>query len=210
KPGVTLEQATADFSAIARRLQHEYKATNDGIDARVQGYVDAELGPQPRQLLFTMLGAVFFVLLIACANVANLLLDRAAHRTKEVGIRTALGASRAAVVRQFLTEALILSLAATALGIVVAHYGIVAFNSAITVTNVPFFIDIRLHPAVLGFTIVVAFATTLISGAIPAYQSSRADLNEILKDESRGASSFRIGRISKALVMFEIALSCGL
>ncbi|HWH51964.1 MAG TPA: ABC transporter permease [Gemmatimonadaceae bacterium] len=210
KPGVSLDQATVDLSTIAKRLAAAYPEADSGFTARVNPFVDSYIGPQPRQLLFTMLGAVFFVLLIACANVANLLLDRAAHRTKEVGIRTALGASRAAVVRQFLTEALILSLAATALGIVVAHYGIVAFNSAITVTNVPFFIDIRLHPAVLGFTIVVAVATTLISGAIPAYQSSRADLNEILKDESRGASSFRIGRISKALVMFEIALSCGL
>ncbi|HXD50022.1 MAG TPA: ABC transporter permease [Gemmatimonadaceae bacterium] len=209
-PGVTLDRATVDLTTIAKRLAVAYPEADSGFTARVNPFVDSYIGPQPRQLLFTMLGAVFFVLLIACANVANLLLDRAAHRTKEVGIRTALGASRGAVVRQFLTESLILSLAATALGIVVAHYGIVAFNSAITVTNVPFFIDIRLHPAVLGFTILVAFATTLISGAIPAYQSSRADLNEILKDESRGASSFRIGRISKALVMFEIALSCGL
>src|SRR6185437_4103592 len=164
KPGVTFDQANVDVATIAKRLAAEYKDSNDGFTASVRSFIDSSIGKNPRQLLMTMLGAVFFVLLIACANVANLLLDRAAHRTKEVGIRTALGASRAAVVRQFLTEALILSLAATALGIVVAHYGIVAFNSAITVTNVPFFIDIRLHPAVLGFTILVAFATTLISG----------------------------------------------
>jgi putative ABC transport system permease protein len=153
---------------------------------------------------------VFFVLLIACANVANLLLDRAAHRTKEVGIRTALGASRSAVVRQFLAEALVLSALATVFGIIVAYFGVAAFNRAITVTQIPFFIDIRLHPQVLLFAIAVACVTTLISGAIPAYQSSRADINEILKDETRGASSFRIGKISKALVVFEIALSCGL
>jgi len=113
-------------------------------------------------------------------------------------------------VRQFLAEALVLSLAATAFGIVLAKFGIAAFNQAITVTQVPFFIDIGLHPPVLLFSIGVATLTTLISGAIPAYQSSRADINEILKDETRGASSFRIGRISKGLVMFEIALSCGL
>jgi predicted permease len=210
KPGVSLDQATVDLTTISKRLAAAYPEADSAFTARINPFVDSYIGPQPRQLLFTMLGAVFFVLLIACANVANLLLDRAAHRTKEVGIRTALGASRSAVVRQFLAESLILSLAATVLGIAFAHFGIVAFNSAITVTNIPFFIDIRLHPAVLGFTIVVAVLTTLISGAIPAYQSSRADLNEILKDESRGASSFRIGRISKALVMFEIALSCGL
>jgi putative ABC transport system permease protein len=210
KPGISLDQATVDVATIAKRLGSEYKETNDGFMAKVVPFVDNYIGKQPRQLLFTMLGAVFFVLLIACANVANLLLDRAAHRTKEVGIRTALGASRSAVVRQFLAEALVLSLLATAFGIGLAYFGVAAFNRALTVTQVPFFIDIRLHPQVLLFTIAVACVTTLISGAIPAYQSSRADINEILKDETRGASSFRIGKISKALVVFEIALSCGL
>src|SRR5512143_97249 len=210
KPGVSLDQATVDVATIAKRLGSEYKDRNEGFTASVKPFVDSYIGKEPRQLLFTMLGAVFFVLLIACANVANLLLDRAAHRTKEVGIRTALGASRSAVVRQFLAEALVLSLIATVIGIVVAYFGVVAFNRAIAVTQIPFFIDIRLHPQVLLFTIAIAFVTTLISGAIPAYQSSRADINEILKDETRGASSFRIGKISKALVVFEIALSCGL
>ncbi|MDB4877743.1 MAG: hypothetical protein JWM41_4189 [Gemmatimonadetes bacterium] len=210
KPGVSLDQANVDLATISKRLASEYKETNDGFTASAQKFTDNYIGKEPRQLLFTMLGAVFFVLLIACANVANLLLDRAAHRTKEVGIRTALGASRSAVVRQFLAEALVLSLAATVCGVIVAHFGVLLFNRAITVTQVPSFIDIRLHPPVLLFTIAVAFLTTLISGAIPAIQSSRADINAILKDESRGASSFKIGRISKALVVFEIALSCGL
>ncbi len=210
KPNVSFDGAAVDMATIAKRIGAEYPEADGGFTTDIQAFVDNYIGPEPKQLLYTMLGAVFFVLLIACANVANLLLDRAAHRTKEVGIRTALGASRSAVVRQFLAESLILSLAATAFGIVFAHYGVVAFNDAIQVTQIPFFIDIRLHPPVLLFTIGVAFVTTLISGAIPAYQSSRADLNEILKDESRGASSFRIGRISKVLVMFEIALSCGL
>jgi predicted permease len=157
-----------------------------------------------------MLGAVFFVLLIACANVANLLLDRAAHRTKEVGIRTALGASRIAVIRQFLMEAFALSAVATVLGVVVAYFSIDAFKRAIADTDVPFFIDIQLHPPVLLFAAGVAFLATMLSGAIPAFQSARADINEILKDESRGASSFKIGRLSKGLVMFEVALSCTL
>jgi predicted permease len=157
-----------------------------------------------------MLGAVFFVLLIACANVANLLLDRAAHRTKEVGIRTALGASRLAVVRQFLAEALVLAGCGAVLGTAVAQAGVTLFNRAIADTNPPFWLDIRLHPPVLLFVIATAVLASVISGAIPAYQSSRADINEILKDESRGASSFRIGRLSRGLVIFEIALSCGL
>jgi len=210
KPDVTVDGAAVDVGTIAKRLAAEYPESNEGFVASIQPFTDSYMGKEPRQLLVTMQGAVFFVLLIACANVANLLLDRAAHRTKEVGIRTALGASRAAVVRQFLAEALVLSSAATVLGVVIAHFGVDLFNRAIASQEVPFFIDIRLHPQVLLFTIGIAALTTLIAGAIPAIQSSRADINEILKDESRGASSFRIGRISKALVIFEIALSCGL
>jgi predicted permease len=211
KPGVTMAEATSDFSAIARRLQKEYKATNDGIDAQVKSYVDAELGQEPRQLLFTMFGAVVFVLLIACANVANLLLDRAAHRTKEVGIRTALGASRAAVVRQFLTEALLLSLGGAVFGSLVAYAGISAFNRVMYASaDIPWFIDVRLNAPVLAFAIGMAALAAMFSGLLPAIQSSRTDINEVLKDESRGSSSLRLGRTSRALVVFEIALSCGL
>ena len=103
-----------------------------------------------------MLGAVFFVLLIACANVANLLLDRAAHRTKEVGIRTALGASRLAVVRQFLSEALVLAAGGAVLGAGVAQAGVMLFNRAIVDTSPPFWLDIRLHPPVLLFVAATA------------------------------------------------------
>jgi predicted permease len=210
KSGVSLDQANVEVATIAKRLAAAYPQADEGFTTTARNFIDSYIGKEPRQLLWTMLAAVFFVLLIACANVANLLLDRAAHRTKEVGVRTALGASRGAVVRQFLAESLVLSLAATGFGIAVAYFGVDAFNRAITVTQVPSFIDIRLHPQVLLFTIGVAALTTLAAGAIPAYQSSRADINEILKDDSRGASSFRIGRISKGLVIFEIALSCGL
>ena len=210
KDGVMIDQASADLSAIAARLAKDYKESNEHITASARNFVDASIGPEPRRLLLTMLGAVFLVLLIACANVANLLLDRAAHKTKEVGIRTALGASRGAVVRQFMAEALALSAVAAILGLAVSYFSIDAFNRAIVDTDPPFFIDIRLHPPVIAFTLAVAVLTTLLSGAIPAYQSSRADINEILKDETRGASSFRIGKLSRALVVFEIALSCGL
>ena len=211
KPDASLDQANVELATIAKRLAAAYPEADEGFTTSAQDYVESYIGKEPRQLLYTMLAAVFFVLLIACANVANLLLDRAAHRTKEVGVRTALGASRSAVVRQFLAESLVLSMLATVLGIVVAYFGVDGFNRAIAATTtIPYFIDIRLHPQVLLFTIVVAAVTTLAAGAIPAYQSSRADINEILKDDSRGASSFRIGRISKGLVIFEIALSCGL
>jgi predicted permease len=210
KPGVSLAAANADVAAIAQRLALEYKASNEGVQAVARPIIESQIGAKPRSLLWTMLGAVFLVLLIACANVANLLLDRAAHRTKEVGIRTALGASRLAVVRQFLSEALVLAIIGAAFGAGLAQVGVLLFNRAIAGTNPPFWLDIRLHPPVLAFVVLTAIISTLLSGAIPAYQSSRADINEILKDESRGASSFRIGRLSRGLVIFEIALSCGL
>ena len=210
KQGISIDAANADANAIARRIATEHKEQNEGVSATVMNFIDGELGPQPRQLLLTMLGAVFFVLLIACANVANLLLDRAAHRTKEVGIRTALGASRGAVVRQYLTEAFVLAALGTAFGVAAAYVGVHIFNRAIVDTQPPFWLDIRLHPPVLLFAIATSLLATFASGLLPAVQASRTDIGEILKDDSRGASSFRIGRLSRALVVFEIALSCAL
>jgi predicted permease len=207
---VSFDAAQVDLNGIAKRIETEHKKTNEGVQALVQPFVKAYIGPEPTRLLYTMLGAVGFVLLIACANVANLLLDRAAHRTKEVGIRTALGASRAAVVRQFLAEALILSIMGALLGAVIAQVGVTLFNRALTDTQPPFFIDIRLHPQVLLFIVGVTLLASLFAGLLPAMQAARADINEILKDESRGASSLHIGKMSRALVVFEIALSCGL
>ena len=210
KADVSLDAANADINTIARHLATDHKEQNEGVSATVMHFIDGQLGPEPKQLLYTMLGAVFFVLLIACANVANLLLDRAAHRTKEVGIRTALGASRGAVVRQFLAEALVLAAFGTACGVAAAYIGVRLFNRAIVDTQPPFWLDIRLHPPVLLFAIGTALLATFASGLLPAFQASRADINDILKDDSRGSSSFRIGRLSRALVVFEIALSCGL
>jgi putative ABC transport system permease protein len=210
KPGSNLDEASVDLDRIMKRIESENKETNEGVRALVQPYVKAFIGPEPTRLLYTMLGAVGLVLLIACANVANLLLDRAAHKTKEIGIRTALGASRMAVVRQFLAEAVILSALGAVIGAGIAQAGVTLFTRAIADTQPPFFIDIQLHPPVLFFIVGVALLASLVSGFLPAFQSSRADINEILKDESRGASSLHIGKMSKALVMFEIALSCGL
>ena len=208
--GVTFEQADAEMRAIAKRIETEHEDTNEGITARVVTFMEGELGPEPRQLLFTMLGAVMLVLLIACTNVANLLLDRAAHRTREVGIRTALGASRLAVVRQFLAEALLIAGLGAVLGVVLAYAGVDLFNRAIVDSEPPPWLDIRLHPPVLLFAVGLGLLATLASGILPAIQSSRPDVNEVLKDEARGSSSLRIGKMSKGLVVFEIALSCGL
>lgn len=210
RPGVTLDAASAEMRAIAKRIEAEHKETNEGVTAGVVSFVDGELGPEPRQLLLTMLGAVLLVLLIACTNVANLLLDRAAHRSREVGIRTALGASRFAIVRQFLAEALVIATIGAVLGVLLACFGVDLFRRAIVDSEPPPWIDVRLHPPVLLFAIGVGLLATLASGALPALQSSRGDINEVLKDEARGSTGLRIGKMSKALVVFEIALSCGL
>lgn len=210
KPGVSLDQANVELATIASRLAADHVETNKDFTSYAAGYVDSFIGDEPRQLLWTMLGAVFFVLLIACSNVANLLLDRAAHRSKEVGVRTALGASRAQIVRIFLSEAFVLAIAGAVLGLILAKVGIDAFTRAIADTDPPSFIKIELFPPVLLFAIGVSFLATLLAGLIPAIQSSRSDISEVLKDESRGASSLKIGKLSKVLVVFEIALSCGL
>jgi putative ABC transport system permease protein len=209
-PGVSEDAANVELATLSARLAAEHPEANEGFVSVATPFVKAYIGPEPTQLLYTMLGAVFFVLLIACSNVANLLLDRAAHRSKEVGVRAALGATRGQIVRIFLAESFVLSVGGAVLGIILAKVGMDAFNRAIVDTEPPFFIVIDLFPPVLIFAIGVSLLSTLLAGLIPAYQASRSDIAEVLKDESRGASSLRIGKLSKALVVFEIALSCGL
>lgn len=209
-PGISADEASVELATISARIAADHPATNENFTAFAQPFVEAFIGPEPTQLLYTMLGAVFFVLLIACSNVANLLLDRAAHRSKEVGVRAALGASRAQIVRIFLAESFVLAAGGTVFGIILAKLGMDAFTRAIVDTDPPFFIVIDLFPPVLIFAVGVSLLATLLAGLIPAYQASRPDIAEVLKDESRGASSLRIGKLSKGLVVFEIALSCGL
>lgn len=209
-PGVSADAATTEMATIAARLAAEHPESNANFTAFVRPFVDAFIGNEPQRLLYTMLGAVFFVLLIACSNVANLLLDRAAHRSKEVGVRTALGASRGQIVRIFLAEAFVLAAAGTVFGVVIANIGIDLFNRAIASTQPPFFIVIDLFPPVLLFAAGVSLLATLLAGLIPALQASRPDVIEVLKDETRGSSSLHIGKLSKSLVVFEVALSCGL
>jgi predicted permease len=207
RDGVSFEAAERQLDVIAARIAAAHPDTHAGMHAVVTSFQRAVMPPPVFSLLYTMLGAVGFVLLIACANVANLLLDRAVHRTREIGIRRALGASRVAVVRQFLLEAFLLSLVATLVATALAQGGIIAFNRAVAATHPPFWMDVRLHPQVLLFAAAMGLLATLASGLLPAVQSARIDLNEVLKDESR-ASSLSVGRLSRTLVVFEIALSC--
>src|SRR5215831_16710525 len=204
KPGVNIAQARADMTSIAGALGQEYPATNKEHWITVMSLYEATVA-DVRKLLLMLLGAVSFVLLIACANVANLMLVRASGRQKEVAIRSALGASRKRVVRLLITESVMLSLAGGALGLVTAYWGtglaLKALPSALPRSD-----DIKVDATVLLFTLAVLNLTGLLFGLAPAVGSSRPDLNETLKEGGRSGSSGRQS-IRNVLVVAEIAIS---
>ena len=168
------------------------------------------MGRDAEILLLTMLAVVFLVLFVACANVANLLLARAATQTKAVAIRTALGAGRGRIVLRLLAEAGVLAGAGAALGVGVAWMGLNLFLPYAMETNPPFWFDFSIDAPILLFVVVVVALVTILSGIFPGVQASGTRVHEILKDESRGSSSLRIGRLSRMLVVGEIAFSVGL
>jgi predicted permease len=210
KDGVSKDQAAAELATIARRLEMEYPETNEGVGTVIKPYTEEYIGEEPARMLYTMLAAVFLVLIIACVNVANLLLARVSVRSKEMAIRSALGASRFRIVLQFLSETFTLAAVGAAVGLSIAWAGVRLFNNAIAPTDPPFWIDIRIDTVALLFAIGLALVAAVAAGILPALKASGAKVNEILKDESRGTSSLRMGKLSKGLVVAEIAMSCGL
>ncbi|MEZ5417585.1 MAG: ABC transporter permease [Vicinamibacterales bacterium] len=210
KDGVTVEQAQAEMSAIAGRLAAEYPASNAGVGITLVPQGDLFVGPPAKAMLLTMLAAVFGVLLIACANVANLLLARTAVRSKEVAVRTALGASRWRTVGEVLGETLVLAAAGAVVGLVIARVGVDFFNAGLATQELPLWFVARLEPGVVAFVAGLTLLAALLAGGLPALRASRTNVVEILNDESRGSSGLRMGRISRALVVTQIALSCGL
>jgi predicted permease len=208
--GVTMEQADAQMDQIAARIAAEYPGTNEGASVGVQSYEDSVMPPAIVAALWLMLLAVFGVLLIACLNVANLLLARAAVRSREVAVRSALGAARSRIVRQLLVETGLVALLGGAAGIVLAYGGVEAFSAAILDIEKPYWIDVRLDAPALAFTLAITAFAALAAGTLPAMRASGAKLHEVLQDESRGTSSLRIGRVGTFLVVGEIALSCAL
>jgi putative ABC transport system permease protein len=198
KSGVSIEQAGAEMNAIARQLEQQYPDANAGWGVYMVPLHEEIVG-KISGLLLILLGAVGFVLLIACANIANLLLARASSRQKEIAVRAALGASRRRLISQFLTESLLLAVMGGVLGLLLALWGSDALI-ALSPGNIPRLKEVGMDGRVLGFTLLLALLTTLIFGLAPAWQASKPDLNEVLKEEGRGASSGSGRRLRSLLV----------
>jgi predicted permease len=207
---VNVKEAKAQARAIAAQLESEFPATNRGVGADVLPYTSMILGPEMYALLYTMLGAGIGVLLIACVNVSNLLVARASLRRREVAVRLALGAARYRVVRQHLTEVLVLATAGGAIGIAMSVFGMRWFTQALSINPPPFWITFELDYRVMLFVLGLIVLASLFAGAVPALHAVRVSAGSVLKDDSRSSTSARLGRFSSGLVIAELAVSCGL
>jgi putative ABC transport system permease protein len=208
-PGVTFGQAGSEVEAIAGRLAKLYPDTDEGRGARLLLLRDELASDTMQLIILTMMGAVACVLLIACANVANLLLARATARQREIAVRAAFGAGRGRIVRQLLTESLLIALAGAALGIAFGHFGIRWMEASIPASNqAPYWMQFTVDGPVLFFILTLAVLTGLLFGLAPALQAGQTDLNNTLKEGGRGAGgSVARNRLRSSLVIAEVALA---
>ena len=205
KDGVSLVQAQAEMDVIARRIEEQNPVTNEGLGVLVTSLHEVLTGDY-RKALLILLGVVGFVLLVASANVANLMLARTSARQKEFAVRSALGASRWRIIRQTLTESLLISLLGAGLGLLLAIWGIKLVLALIPIT-LPFWMNFNLDLRVLAFTTTVSLLTALIFGTVPAVLGTRVDLNQTLKEGGRSAIASARHRTRGLLVISEVALA---
>ncbi len=206
KPGVTLAQAQADVDLIAAQLMQQFPESNEGWSLRLVPLRE-ELVGNSRTMVLVLFGAVAFVLLIACANVANLLLVRAAARQKEIALRSALGASRWRIVRQMITESLLLAICGGVLGVFLATWG-VQLLVKLSEGNIPPTLQVKIDATVLGFTLLISVVTGVLFGLAPAFRTANVNLIEALKEGLRGEGQSALrGRTRSALVVLESAVA---
>ncbi|HLW76401.1 MAG TPA: ABC transporter permease, partial [Bryobacteraceae bacterium] len=204
-PGATEQSAIAEMKAISRNLEAAYPVTNKGISAWVRTFIEVNF-PDDTPMLTALMGAVSFVLLIACANVANLLLARAIGRSREISIRVALGAGRWRIVRQLLIESVLLSLAGGALGFWIAKYGLRIFDANVR-AGIPTWMKFSMDYRSLAYLAAISIGSGILFGLAPAFRLSRLNLNLSLKDGGRGSSAARGRFLSGFLVVGEMALA---
>jgi putative ABC transport system permease protein len=207
RDGVTVAQAQQEADAVARNLASAYPATNEGWGAYVRPLRNWALPDDVFTIIATMMGAVTMVLLIACFNVANLMLARASTRAREMSIRTALGAGRSQIIRQLLTESVIVGVLSVPLGLVCAWVGLRLMDMTIPPDDIPYFITWTINVRAFVYAILVAGLTGIVFGLAPAIQSSKADLQEGLKEGGRGMAGGTRSWIRSTLVVAEISLS---
>jgi predicted permease len=206
KPGVMLTQAQADMNSVARRIEEQNPVTNKGMGVTLVQLRESVVVAGTRKIVLILFGVVGLVLLIACANVANLLLARASVRQREVAIRAALGAGRWRIFRQLLTESFLLGVIGGAFGLALAFWGLDLLLAAIP-DDLPFWVKFNIDNRVLGFTAGISLLTALVCGTAPALQASKVDLNETLKEGGRSAAGASHHRLRRLLVITEVALS---